>query len=81
MERPQLKTKEILNGLASEVRRLGFKGSRQNFRRADSDFIFVINFRKTSITQGCWDLIWKAVSPNEFGLLLAPSLFTVMKSR
>ncbi len=47
MERPQLKTKELLARLAIEVRKLGFKGSGQNFRKADGDFIFVINFWKT----------------------------------
>lgn len=47
MERPQLKTKEILARLAIEVRKFGFKGSGQNFRKAGGDFIFVINFWKT----------------------------------
>jgi uncharacterized protein DUF4304 len=37
--------KEILSQLATHLRRLGFKGSRQNFRRIDGDFIFVINFQ------------------------------------
>lgn len=47
MDKPQLKMKEILTRLASEVRKLGFKGSGQNFRKADGDFIFVINFQKS----------------------------------
>lgn len=33
--------------LALEVRKLGFKGAGQNFRKADGDFVFVINFQKT----------------------------------
>lgn len=47
MERPQLKTKEILDRLASEARKLEFKGARQNFRKVEGDFIFVINFQKS----------------------------------
>src|SRR5690349_6913838 len=37
--------KEILNKLATPLRCLGFKGSGQNFRRIDGDFIYVINFQ------------------------------------
>jgi hypothetical protein len=37
--------REILSKLAIPLRRLGFKGSGQNFRRIDGDFIFVINFQ------------------------------------
>lgn len=46
LDRPQMRMKEILDRLALAVRQLGFKGSGQNFRKVDGEFIFVINFQK-----------------------------------
>lgn len=37
--------KEILQILGAHVRSLGFKGSGQNFRRVEDDYVFVINIQ------------------------------------
>ncbi|HEY6094727.1 MAG TPA: DUF4304 domain-containing protein [Gallionellaceae bacterium] len=37
--------KEILKRVAPFIRALGFRGSGQNYRKAEGDFIFVINFQ------------------------------------
>lgn len=37
--------KEILQNLGTHIRSLGFKGSGQNFRRIEGDYIFVINIQ------------------------------------
>jgi len=37
--------KELLKSIAPRVRELGFRGSGQNYRRVDGDFVFVINFQ------------------------------------
>lgn len=37
--------KEILKSLGAHIRKLGFKGSGQNYRRVEDDFIFVINIQ------------------------------------
>ena len=40
--------KEILKDLGSHIRSLGFKGSGQNFRKLEEDFVFVINIQGSS---------------------------------
>ena len=37
--------KEFLKFLAPHIRRLGFKGSGQNYRRVEDDYIFIINIQ------------------------------------
>jgi Domain of unknown function (DUF4304) len=37
--------KETLKTLGAHIRSLGFKGSRQNFRRVEDDYVFVINIQ------------------------------------
>jgi hypothetical protein len=37
--------KEILQNLGAHIRSLGFKGSGQNFRRVEDDYVFVINIQ------------------------------------
>lgn len=37
--------KELLKSLGVHIRSLGFKGSGQNFRRVEDEYIFVINFQ------------------------------------
>lgn len=39
--------KELLKLIAPRMRELGFKGSGQNFRRSEGDFIFLINFQSS----------------------------------
>lgn len=51
MEKQQSEEKELLNKLASEIRKFGFKGSGQNFRKAEGDFISVINIQKSRAYQ------------------------------
>ena len=40
--------KEILRTVAVQLRRLGYKGSGQNYRRATDKFVSVVNFQKSS---------------------------------
>lgn len=40
--------KEILKDLGSYIRSLGFKGSGQNYRRIEDDFVFVVNIQGSS---------------------------------
>lgn len=37
--------KDVLKLIAPKMRKLGFKGSGQNFRREEGDFIFLVNFQ------------------------------------
>lgn len=39
--------KELLKLIAPRMRELGFKGSGQNFRRVEGDFIFLVNFQSS----------------------------------
>lgn len=38
---------ELLKELGAHIRRLGFKGSGQNFRKVEDDYVFVINIQKS----------------------------------
>lgn len=40
--------KEVLKALGLHIRKLGFKGSGQNYRREEGDFIFIINVQSSS---------------------------------
>lgn len=39
--------KEVLKKVAPVLRALGFRGSGQNYRRSEGDFVFVINFQSS----------------------------------
>jgi hypothetical protein len=40
--------KAVLKQIAPHLRALGFRGSGQNYRRTDGDFVFIVNFQGSS---------------------------------
>ncbi len=43
---------DFLKDLGAHVRQLGFKGSGQNFRKVEGDFVFVFNIQKSRTGEG-----------------------------
>lgn len=40
--------REVLQRIAPVIRALGYRGSGQNYRKTEGDFVFVINFQSSS---------------------------------